>query len=188
MEALKKLTPSKRRDIDRFMRAHNHVLTPGSVGEMKWTAEAMELLGDTNLKNSEKRALVIALHGQLAQSETNGFKGDFDIVGAIQFVWDTNNQRYGVKLRRKGMLEKCLPCCSDVSVVYDGDKNTVEVDATPLPSNENQVYSDRIQSLPDAELIPPITGPIVDDRDGVDQTIQVGGTNNIVNITVEKKE
>lgn len=124
---MKKLEMTKRRDITRFVDAHRHKTHTTSVDHMKWTAEAMELVTNTKLANEEKREFVTLLYKDLAEDETNTFTDDFDIGDAVEFIWDASQQRFGVKLRRKGCFKYCFPCCKDVSVVADVDDGKVDV-------------------------------------------------------------
>lgn len=133
MDLLQKLDKKSLRDITRFQKSHMHDTKVDEVGEIKWTAEAMELVGKTPLKHKEKKALVIALHGGLAAQNTNGFRGTFNVGGAIEFVWDTDHQRYGICVHRKGCLAKFLPCCTSCSCLYDVDDNELHLESEPLP-------------------------------------------------------
>ncbi len=136
MDLLDKLDAREKRDILRFHKSHFMDKEVSALEEMEWTAEAMELVSATKLKDKEKKQLVIALHADLASFTTNGFKGDFKIGKAVEFVWDTHNQRYGIRVRKKGFLKSCLPCCSECSCVYDVDDNVMHVDAEPIVPEE----------------------------------------------------
>jgi len=138
MDLLNKLENRERRDIVRFHKAHMHDENVDEVHEMKWTAEAMELVGKTKLPSNEKKKLVTELHKDLVQNPKNNFKDSFNIAGAIEFVWDTDHQRYGIRVHKKGFLEKCMPCCASCTVAYDVDDRQLHLDAEPLPMSEKE--------------------------------------------------
>jgi hypothetical protein len=121
------LTVREQRDIKRFVDANRHVQQASEVVHMKWIAECMELISTTKLANSQKRELVVALYKDLAKDDTNNFKEDFDAQSAVQFIWDTSKDKFGIVLRRKGCLASCMPsCCTSVSTVVE--KGQVKVD------------------------------------------------------------
>lgn len=121
-----------------FHRAHMHDKNVSSLHEMKWTAEAMGLVANTKLSSDEKKRLVISLHSDLVKAEFNAFQGSFDIGGAIEFVWDTDHQRYGIRVKKKGIFEKCLPCCSEASCMVDVDDRQLYLDAEPITEEEEK--------------------------------------------------
>ncbi len=108
----------RRREIQRFVDACRIHTKVDQVEHMKWVGEAMELAAKTNLSNEDKKRLVVSIYSDLSQDERNKYDTAFDIGGAIEFVWSTSKNQYGVILRRKGFLS-CLPCFSDASVVYN---------------------------------------------------------------------
>lgn len=134
MDLLAKLDKRTRKHVENFHNAHMHDEKVDELTEMKWTAEAMELVGTSNrLKPQEKKQLVVALHGDLAAQPTNGFRGSFNIGGAIEFVWDTDHQRYGIRVHKKGCCAKYLTCFKSCACVYDVDDNQLHLDAESLP-------------------------------------------------------
>lgn len=138
MELLQKLDEKKRREIVRFLDSHRHDATVDSLKEMQWTAEAMELMVDADFfKNKKandaaKKQVVMAMYRDMAKMSSNGFKGTFNIGQAIEFVWDTSQGRFGIKLRKKGFLKSCLPCCYSCACVYDVDDKDLSVEVDPI--------------------------------------------------------
>lgn len=143
MDLLNKLDKRTRKHVENFHHAHLHDKNVDELTEMKWTAEAMELVGTSkDLKPQEKKQLVVALHGDLASQSTNGFRGSFNVGGAIEFVWDTDHQRYGIRVHKKGCCAKYLTCFKSCACVYDVDDNQLHLDAeslAPVPPSTPQL-------------------------------------------------
>lgn len=134
LKLLDLLDALKRREITRFVDAYRHVKdNVNEIMHMQWVAEAMELMAPTPLNNVQKKTLVTSLYADLAKDDTNAFKDNFDVQSAIEFIWDASHNRFGVVIRRKGCFANCMPWCSDVSVVSDGDQ--IKVNINPLPAD-----------------------------------------------------
>ena len=124
-----------RQAVDRFMADSRATTHAEDLTHMKWVTEAMRLLAPTTLANNQKKALVSALYHDLNRNDGHkAFNPDFDVQSAIEFIWDVSKNKFGIVLRRKGFLQKCLPCCSDVSVVYD--QGQVQLNIRPLAPGE----------------------------------------------------
>lgn len=74
--------------------------------------------------------LMFLRYQDLAKDDTNGFNADYAIGDAIELTWNIHKQRVGLKLRHKGWVAACLPCCSDASVSVGVDG--VKISANPL--------------------------------------------------------
>lgn len=129
---VKSLPSTKRRDIARLLDANRNRKIVDETTHLKFIKECMELLDDTTLQNSDKKLLVIAFYNDVSQSDDNEFRQGFDAGEAVEFIFDLSKMRFGVKLRKKGFLESCLPCCSSVSVVYSGETKSLSLNAEPL--------------------------------------------------------
>lgn len=134
LKLLDKLTVAQRRDIVRFVDANRHQTGVTPLTYMQWCAECMELMTPTCLQNAEKRALVVALYHQMSASDCNNFDDQFNIEAAVEFVWDNNNGRYGIKVNKTGCFS-WLPCCKSVQVDYNTKTGKSEVVMTPLNSS-----------------------------------------------------
>ena len=128
---LDKINPKIRRDIDRFVEANRYVQQPDELAHMKFVADAMELVSTTKLSGTEKKAAVVAMYNGLAQADTNGFKLDFNIAGAVEFIWNATTGQFGIKVEHAGCCAKFLPCCADVSLSVG--PQGVGIGITPLP-------------------------------------------------------
>lgn len=151
-ELLKKINKHKRRDIERFHKSHFHDGKVSGLEEMKWTAEAMELMSDTPLTNKEKKKLVIYLYGELASQQENGFKAHFNIGGMIELVWDTYNKQYGLKIPKKSWLSRCMPCIGGCSCVYDSHNNELHVE-TDTPTAPDMLEFESVKSVEEKKEI-----------------------------------
>lgn len=126
MQLLDLVDPVIRREICRFVDSYRHRKGSDEINHFEWVGEAMELMKKTKLNNKEKKALVMALYRDLSKDDTNDFKEEFKIGSAVEFVWNTAKDRYGLVLRNKGCLSKCFPSCLDsVSVV--SEKGDIQV-------------------------------------------------------------
>lgn len=132
LQLLNLVPPAQRQTILRFVDAYRHTRdTVTSLSHMEWVAQAMQLMAATPLNNEQKKKLVIGLYHDLSKDDTNAFQDTFDVSAAIEFVWDVSRDKFGLVLRRKGCLTRCLPCCSQVEVMVD--RGQVHVSAQPLP-------------------------------------------------------
>lgn len=117
--------------IARFMADSRATTHAEDLTHVKWVTEAMRLLAPTTLANDQKKTLASALYKDLTRDQGHkAFKPDFDVQSAIEFIWDVSKNKFGIVLRRQGFLQRCLPCCSTVSVVYD--QGQVQVNLRPL--------------------------------------------------------
>jgi len=123
-----KFEEKPRREVMRFLDSYRHKSKTSHVDHFTWTAEALEIVSTVpnRLSEKEKAELVTAMYQDLSEDDTNGFAADFDVGGAIEFIFDVKQQKYGITVRRKGFLSGVL-CCQTASVVADIDDKTLNV-------------------------------------------------------------
>lgn len=128
---VKSLPSKKRRDIARFLDANRHKSVVSETEHLKFVAECMELLDDCDLKNSDKKLLVIYFYKDVSESNDNEFKEAFDVENAIEFIFDLSKGRFGIKMKKKGCLESFL-CCKSFTVDYNGERKSLDLNMEPL--------------------------------------------------------
>jgi hypothetical protein len=133
---LARLPAVKRNIILWFVDAHRHDKNATDLVKMQFVSQAMSIVADTPLAPSEKKILVMYMYTNLATNNASGFTSQFDIGGAIEFVWDTYTGKYTITAKKRGCLSDIM-CCTSASVTIDTSQKKVDVKTT----NEEQKQS-----------------------------------------------
>lgn len=131
---LARLPESKRNIILWFVDAHRHDKNATELVKMQFVNQAMSIVGDTCLTNAEKKTLVMYMYQTLAANNTSGFTNEFNIDGAVEFVWDVYKGKYSLTLKKKGFLSNAL-CCASASVVIDTSSKKIKVETVPVDAS-----------------------------------------------------
>lgn len=126
-QLLSTLDPAKQRYVYLFIEAHRHAPHQASeLDRMKFVTEAMTIVADTKLTNEQKKVLVTYMYTNLATDNQCGFTHEFNIGGAIDFIWDTARGKYSITVKRRGCFDK-LMCCASATVTVDTTAQKVDV-------------------------------------------------------------
>jgi len=128
---VKNLPSKKRRDIARFLDSNRNRKIVSETEHLKWVAECMELLDDTEISNTNKKLLVIYFYKDVSESDDNEFKTEFDVENAIEFIFDLSKGRFAIKMKKKGCLENFL-CCKSFTVDYNSERKSLDLNMEPL--------------------------------------------------------
>ena len=128
---LLKLKNPERGNVLRFVDSHRHDKQATELTKMQFVSQAMELVAAFNITTNEKKVLVMYMYSSLAENNDCGFSNQFDIDGAIEFVWDTYKGKYTITLKKQGFLSNAL-CCGSASVTVDTSKQTIDAKSTDV--------------------------------------------------------
>jgi len=117
------LTFDEKKRVESFLARYQNRDQVTVVTELEWTRKATMVVDRTRLTGADKRELVVAMHQRLAAMRHNGFRGDVDVGGMVQFVFDTYHRKFGFRLGRG------LCCLRPCHCLYHADDGRLELSA-----------------------------------------------------------
>jgi hypothetical protein len=156
---LNKLTEVQRRNLALFVSA-SRSLDKEKVDDLtgpQWTAQCAGLLSKTPLTQNERKQVVVALYRDVSSAPQSNLRTEFNIDGAFDFVWDNEERKYGVTLKKKGFLS-WMSCCSSATVEYDANLQKLDVDIVRVGEEAVSPVAARVTSSPViAYVAPPVS-------------------------------
>lgn len=105
-----KLNDAKKSLIFDFIEKRKNDKGLTTVGQMDFVGNLMKFVSDTILSGNEKKSLVESIYQSISNLDSNDFSVDFKIGDAIEFIYSTSKDQYGIQVHKVGMVTKLFKC------------------------------------------------------------------------------
>lgn len=157
MDVLAHLSQREIKLVDQFIEQRKHLKViheEDEVNLIKDTKAFVSTFLNTIPHQDDQKKLFLFIYNEIIENNDNNFTGDVKISGsqqAIEFLWDSRENKVTVALRKKGCL--AWLCCQSCSVSHDFDDQQTSGNFEPIPPKPQRMNERELQDkLKEAEV------------------------------------
>ena len=157
MEVLADLSKREIKLVNDFIEQRKHLKVITDEDELnliKDTKSFVSTFAVTIPHHDDQKKLFMFIYNQIIENNDNNFTGDVKISGsqqAIEFVWDSSENKMTIGLRKTGCL--AWLCCQSCSVSHDFDDQRTSGNFEPIAPKPQRMDEQELEDkLDDAEV------------------------------------